>query len=432
MKPGEPLLPTAEHPIEPRTALREGVRGVSPLWAVFAFTFANSLGSGVVTNGIVFMAKNGYGFSDRDNSWLMVLLGVTYIVGALGTQPLVRWLRGHGVGTRGLLAGLMVAAAVLCAVPQGVLWLGGGRAAWTVWLLVGLYSPLTGVLWPLVESYVSGGRSGTVLRAVTSRWNIVWSSAVVVATFGISPFVESSPAVTILLLGAVHLLCLGLLWFLHREPAPHLADEHEPHPPVYAKLLVTFRLLLPMSYIVSSALGPYLPSAMDALGVKVERQAMLAASWLVARVLVFIGLNRWHGWHGRWYPAVLGGMLLVGGFGAAVFAKPVGSVGLLVAGLAMFGTGMAVVYSGALYYALEVGQAEVEAGGKHEALIGTGYTVGPGILLAAGYAVSTGVLPEERFEPVVLGVVGAAAVVVALMVVQRVVAQVKDPLKGSH
>jgi hypothetical protein len=313
-----------------------------------------------------------------------------------------------------------------------VLWLGAEREPWTVWLLVAVYSPLTGVLWPLVESYVSGGRSGTSLRSVTSRWNIVWSSAVVAATFGISPFVQSQPAMTILLLGFIHLACLLPLLLLAPDPAPHLPDEHEPHPPVYAKLLVTFRLLLPMSYIVSSALGPYLPSAMDSLAIRVELQAMLAASWLVARVLVFLILNHWHGWHGRWYPAVLGGLLLVAGFGAAVFAKPVGSVALLVTGLAMFGTGMAVVYSGALYYALEVGQAEVEAGGKHEALIGTGYTVGPGILLAASYGVSSGLLSEDRSEPVVFGVVGAIAIIVALMVVQRVMTQVKDPLNRSH
>jgi hypothetical protein len=431
MKPAEP--PIAATPL-PDATLPAARPGVSPLWAVFAFTFANSLGSGVVTNGIVYMAKNGYGFTDAQNAWLMVLLGVTYIAGALGTQPLVKVLRRAGIRTRGVLIGVMVLAALLCAVPQSALWLGLGRAPWTVWLLVGVYSPLTGVLWPLVESYVSGGRSGLTLRAVTSRWNVCWSSAVVAATFGISSFVQSQPAITILLLGLVHLACLGPLALLAPDPAPHLPEEHEPHPPVYAKLLVTFRLLLPMSYIVSSALGPYLPRAMaaDALNVPVERQAMVGASWLVARVLIFLVLNRWHGWHGRWYPAVLGGLLLVGGFGAAVFAKPAGSVALLIAGLAMLGTGMAVVYSGALYYALEVGQSEVEAGGKHEALIGTGYTVGPGILLLAGYGVSSGVLPENRFEPVVLGVVGTIAVIVALTVMHRVMTQVKDPLSISH
>jgi hypothetical protein len=408
--------------------------GASPLWAVFAFTFANSLGSGVVTNGIVFMSKHGYGFSDRDNYWLMVLLGMTYIVGALGAQPLIRALRRRapGLSTRALLGGLMTTAGVLCAVPQIALWAGAGKSVWPIWLVVAIYSPLTGVLWPLVESYVSGGRSGHDLRSVISRWNVVWSSAVVVAYFGISPFVESAPALTIMILGLGHLACLLPLAYLGANPAPHDPEEHEPHPPVYAKLLVTFRMLLPMSYVVASALGPYLPGAMDKLQIPTQVQAMVASAWLIARVVLFAILNRWHGWHGRWYPAVVAGLLLITGFGAAVLSRPVGSAALLVTGLFMFGIGMAVVYSGAIYYAMEVGQSEVEAGGKHEALIGTGYTIGPGVLLIASYGVSYGILPESRFEPIVLGAVGLIGVLTALLVVHRVVVHVKAPSGQSH
>jgi uncharacterized membrane protein len=46
-------------------------------------------------------------------------------------------------------------------------------------------------------------------------------------------------------------------------------------------------------------------------------------------------------------------------------------------GLSMFGVGMGIVYYAALYYAMAVGRAEVNAGGIHEALIGGGYMVGP-------------------------------------------------------
>jgi hypothetical protein len=90
------------------------------------------------------------------------------------------------------------------------------------------------------------------------------------------------------------------------------------------------------------------------------------------------------------------------------------------------------VYSGAIYYAMEVGQSEVEAGGKHEALIGTGYTVGPGVLLIASYGVSRGILPEARFEPTVLGAVGLIGVLTALAVVHRVLVHVKAPSGQSH
>ncbi len=404
-----------------------------PLWAVLTFTFANSIGTGVVTNGIVFMTKHGYGFSDQKNYALGILLGVTYIAGALGAQPLIRLLRSlhPAISTRAILATMMVVMALLCTVPLAARWAAGGasggthRSAWPVWVIVTLYSPLTGVLWPLVESYLSGGRSGAKLRSAVGRFNVVWSTAIVVAYVGISRFVESQPEMTIFTLGGVHLLCLLLLARFPSEPAAHGSEDHEPHPPIYSKLLVTFRLLLPLSYVLSSALVPYLPGALTALNVSTRLQAMFATCWLLPRVVTFAVLDRWHGWHGRWFPAISGGLTLLLGFTLAVLAKSAGSLVLLAGGLAVFGVGMAVVYSGALYYALEVGQAEVQAGGKHEALIGVGYTVGPAIFVLAGLLVRNGVAGPVGFEGVVLSIVGVIALVMTALVVRRVMVHMK-------
>jgi hypothetical protein len=81
----------------------------------------------------------------------------------------------------------------------------------------------------------------------------------------------------------------------------------------------------------------------------------------------------------------MGAMIL--GFALAMLAPTLGTpnaeglnqvgVTLLVAGLSLAGIGIAVTYYGALYYAMAVGNADVDAGGKHEALIGVGYMVGP-------------------------------------------------------
>jgi hypothetical protein len=80
---------------------------------------------------------------------------------------------------------------------------------------------------------------------------------------------------------------------------------------------------------------------------------------------------------------------------------------------------MATIYSAALYYAMEVGQAEVEAGGKHEALIGLGYTGGPACGLLAGLAVQAGWIRKESFEPGVLVVVGTVALGAGLVAARR-------------
>ena len=70
----------------------------------------------------------------------------------------------------------------------------------------------------------------------------------------------------------------------------------------------------------------------------------------------------------------------------------------MVVGLAVCGAGLGAIYAAAFYYVMEVGDAKVDAGGTHEALIGMGYCVGPICGLAA-----IGLAGEDAdFEPQML------------------------------
>lgn len=384
--------------------------------ATLVLTALNSIATGVVTSGIFFLTRQGYGFSELQNYLLAAVIGITYVLGAAGAGPLVRWLRAH-LSTRTLVLGLLVAMAGLCALPA---WAG----PWVVWVLVALYSPLAGTLWPIVESYVSGGRAGEVLRKGIGTWNVVWSASLVVAYLAIAPFCEAYPAATLLVLGGVQLVSTAALVWLPREPLAH-GPAHVPEPAAPSAgsgedvhLLAAFRFLLPTSYMVLTVLGPFLPSAMERLGIARELQTVVATAWLLPRALAFAGLAGWHEWHGRWWFPAVGGTLLVGGFALAMGASwlatgPAGVV-LLVLGLIGFGLGMAAIYKGALYYVMEVGQSEVGAGGSHETLIGLGYSVGPLLGLGAAAAVQRGWLAAEDLElgvlvpTAVLGVAGLA------------------------
>ncbi len=400
-----------------------------PLWPILAVVFFGSLGTGVVTNGIYFITEHGYRFTPRDNYLLGIVLGVTYIAGSLGAGPILRCLAASERATARAAVGLIfMLLGLLCGIP---LLFRGATSAWPLWLLIVLYTPLTGVLWPLMESYVSGGRRGHALRRAIGVFNYTWAGAIIPAYLLITPLLKGDetpgaaasgaplrPAVGIALLGVTHLLTIALLTKFTREPGRHLALEHESHPPSWARLLATFRILLPTSYIVLTALLPFLPHAFDRLGVPTQWHMFLAATWLAARVGTFVVLERWHGWHGRWYPVVLGGVLLLLGFGVTVLAPSVpepgaGALAATAAGLACFGIGMAIIYSGALYYAMEVGNAEVEAGGTHEALIGLGYTAGPLLGLVAVGAEASGWLPARSFEIALLAAVALVAVVAA-------------------
>lgn len=413
--PATPTLPPPTIlPLDGRTS------GVVPLWAIFVFTFANSVGTGVVTNGVFFLTKHGFGFSQTQNYILGIILGVTYIAASLMAGPLLTKLAGRhqSLTPRRVLGGVMILMGLCCVIPWAAHTLssdeGPHAGAWSVWVLVLLYSPLTGLLWPIVEAYLSGGRSGRRLRSSVGRWNVVWSAAVALSYWFSAPMIENNPRVVLIGLGAVHILtCLVLIAFTPRPMAHGTAgpaeDDRHADPVRYAALLRTFRVLLPMSYLVSSALGPYLPDSMERLGLQSTWAMVAASAWLVARVVTFAALERWHGWHGSWFAPLAGVLLLLTGFAVAVISPQVldGQWAVLAAvmGLLCFGVGMATIYCGSLYYALALGNAEVEAGGTHEALIGVGYTIGPMCGYGAALAVQAGILDNGRFDEAMLGVV---------------------------
>lgn len=400
---------------------------------MLTFTFLGSIGTGIVTNGIFFLTKQGFGFTRTQNFLLGLVLGVTYIAGSLGAGPGIARLRRIFPTTtaRGILAIVLVLLGVLTALPALAQRFVPEFSTTSVWLLVAIYSPLTGVLWPTVEAFVAGGRRGQALRSAMGIWNVVWSGAIIIAYWAMAPVIQEYPTQTLLSLGLLHVLTALVLAVFPREPGVHDADDHEPHPRVYTSLLVTFRLLLPMSYVVSSTLSPYLPSAMSDLGVPERWQTVLGTAWLIPRTLAFLALERWQGWHGKWSTAVVGGALLLSGFALTVLAPaavPAAQppdephrlgISLLLTGLAVFGVGMATIYSAAIYYAMEVGSAQVHAGGTHEALIGVGYTIGPFLGFAASAAADRGLISDRAFNGVVLGAVGVVAVAVTVIALRR-------------
>ncbi|MEO0483650.1 MAG: hypothetical protein AAF138_08485 [Planctomycetota bacterium] len=396
---------------------------------MYAFTFLGSLGTGLVTNGVYFLAKSALGYAETANYLLALVFGVAYIAGAVTVGPALRSVarRSDRVTSRLVLALLLILLAGVCAVPIAAQRITGAPQAWTLWLLAAVYAPLTGALWPIVEAYLSGGRRGRELRHAVGGFNIVWAGAVAASLWLAAPLVEPQPLLVLALLGLLHVLSLALLPALGREPGRHLSDEPHEVNPIDRSLLRVFRILLPASYLVSSTLQPFLPSGLAKLGVSVTWAAPAAATWMSSRLIVFAVMQRWHGW--RHAPALptIGALMLLAGFGLAVVAPSLGGtlpqpvpLTLMLAGLAAFGAGMAVIYCAALYYAMEVGAAEVDAGGAHEALIGVGYAAGPlaGLAcLAATEPIKNHISSAVTFESLLAAGVTAAtllAVFIAL------------------
>jgi len=286
------------------------------------------------------------------------------------TRALERWL-----SPRGILMWLLIAQALVAVTP--LVW----TTHWVLWFVACATSVIAATLWPIVESYLAAGRHGAAMRSAMGWWNVTWTGAVAIALVLMAPLISEQHAVmAVVALAPISLLALPSLIGFTRSPGVH--DEslwRESITAEYPLLLRSARVLLPLGYLLIGAISPLMPYRLEDLGVAAISETPMTATWMIARVAALAIMWRVAFWHGRWGALLFGAAMITGGF-AVIVAAP--NVPIMLVGLIAFGMGQGVVYYTALYYALSVGAAAVDAGGTHEALIGVGYTIGPAAALA--------------------------------------------------
>lgn len=324
-----------------------------------------STAGGIVAHGIYFLANAAYGFDDRQNLWLAVALFLPYVPAALLAGRV-----GRRLGARTALhltnAVMIGAGLALAAHPP----------AWGLWIAAPLYNAAAGMIWPLIEGYVAGGRHGAGLHRAIGRFNLTWSLTLAPALWVVA-WAGDNLAISFGALLALHVVGAFVIARLPAEPPPldHTAEPVAAH---YPALLWSSRVLLPVSYMLLDALSPLLPGLWARMGVTGQAGAALSSTWMLARFLVFALLARWSGWRGRSAPLFLGAIAMLTGFAAALSG---GSAASVLAGLVAFGAGQGTLYYAALYYGMAVGKGDVDSGGRHEATVGLGYLGGPTLAL---------------------------------------------------
>ncbi len=350
-----------------------GVHQHASLGAILALTFLASLGTGVLWSGLSFIAKHEFDYSPEANFLLYITTAVAYIIAALAAGPLTRVLA-RWLAPRAILGLILIVQALVALTP--LVW----ESHWVLWFVGCATSVLAATLWPIVESYLTAGRHGKTMRSAMGWWNVTWTLAVAVALVLMAPLISEQHAVyAVVALAPISLIALPTLIGLSRSPGNH--DEtmwRESITPEYPLLLRSARVLLPLGYLLIGAVSPLMPYRMEDLGVEAISETPMTATWMFARVIALAIMWKVHFWHGRWGTLLFGGAVTIGGF-ALIVAAP--NVSMLVIGLVAFGIGQGVIYYAALYYAMSVGAAAVDAGGMHEALIGVGYAVGPAAAL---------------------------------------------------
>jgi MFS family permease len=335
------------------------------LITVFATSFSGTL----LQRGAYFYTHQVLGFSQAQNLWLALLVGVTYVAGATASHPLSARF-GERRTLLSVLSALISVHLLIAAVPSAAL------------LVVALASIafLQGSMWPIYESYMSAGETPRNLGRVLSRYNICWALSVPLSLALAGAIIASGSPRLLFLAAATLFTGVALSCRAFPRAPSHLEEDHAERPKEaqlhsYRALLRASRLAMLLSYALMYVLAPLMPEIMKGVGLNTASAARAASLLDVARLSCFVALFAWGGWHGRKLPILVAIAALPVGF-ALVLLGP--SIAAVLAGEVLFGAAAGFLYTAALYYAQVVQNASVDAGGAHEALIGLGYALGPG------------------------------------------------------
>ncbi|MFK7959541.1 MAG: hypothetical protein AB8G96_03375 [Phycisphaerales bacterium] len=385
-----------------------GGRAMCPLGRLLILTGLASLGTGVFWHGLPFIAKSVHGYDQQDVLVLFTVLGGLYTAGAFTAHRLLAAIA-HWASTRTVLLAGLGAQTAACGLPLV------SDHPWTMWTSAIIVTGASAIAWPIVEAYLGAGRHGPAMRRAIAAFNFVWMPAMIVPVVIVGPMMDRLGATTIALLGIALLASVFLAATFPREPAEHTPEsDGSTIPPNYPHLMASARILLPLGYVLSSAMSPLLPFRFDELAIELEEATPLTSSWMVARVVILVAMWFMAFWHGRWGTLLATGASLIVGFSAVMLAP---NLAVLLSGFIIFGAGLGASYYAALYYGLAVGRAGVDAGGTHEGLIGVGYCIGPlAALIGTAWARyrSPAVVPDDA-DPAIAAAPAALAVIAVIM-----------------
>lgn len=336
---------------------------------IIAIVFLECAAATCVERGVFFFSREHVGFSDVQNLWLALATGVAFVVGAFSSHRLAGRL-----GEKALLA---LAVALQCLLHIGLVrW-----AYWPAGLFVGSAAVgLSGGLkWPVIESYVGAGRTPAQTARALGHFNIAWTTSIPVALLLFGPIIKLLPVGIFLLAAAMNLASLWLIRPLPARPV-HLPDDHLQRPDPrqlvpLRSLLLASRWLMLAAFSSLCILAPLMPGIFQSLNVDTQGAPALSGLLDAVRVGAFILMQRWVGWHNRAWPLAVTMTALPVSFFMILLGPNLPTV---LAGEVVFGAVTGLAYYAALYYAMVVKNASVNACGIHEALLGLALVIGPG------------------------------------------------------
>ncbi|MCX7016353.1 MAG: MFS transporter [Candidatus Sumerlaeota bacterium] len=105
-------------------------------------------------------------------------------------------------------------------------------------------------------------------------------------------------------------------------------------------------------------------------------QSTIHSMRILMSLVVYVAMLSTSHWHFRFYP-IYGGLLI--GAAALILTGSADGFGMILAGTLCLGAALGIIYTVSQYYSLGIPKTKGGGGGVHEALLGLGHAVGPGL-----------------------------------------------------
>jgi MFS family permease len=369
--------PSSPHPVH-RGVTSRNLKGVC-----FALEGLNGLATVYFFYYLYFYTKERFQFDAMRNLLLAAFLGCVYAFASFFSGRFAQRF-GYLTGIR-CGAALMMVSFLACSLAGSM---------WLTIALVAVGCIGMAMTWPAMEALVSEGELPAQLQGSVGFYNVVWAGVAAFAYFTGGAlqqkwgwnsmfYVPSS----ILVLELV--LATWLQKKIHEQPAVtespalpllHPMKESYRSPVAPATFLKLAWVANPLAYLAINTIISSVPTLAQRLSLSPMLAGFVCSIWLFTRAGAFVALWLWPGWHYRFRFLAAAYVALMVSFGAMLVVP---SLWVIVLAQVLLGPALSLIYYSSLFYSMDVGETKGEHGGIHEAVIGVGNCVGPGVAAAA-------------------------------------------------
>ncbi|MBI5693984.1 MAG: hypothetical protein HZC55_28245 [Verrucomicrobia bacterium] len=342
----------------------------------FVIEALNSIAATFYLYYLFFLARDEFGFGNRGNLFLTALHGGVYLVAS--------WLGGKFAQRHGYFTALRLGfSGMLVALVVG--WLFPGVVGQVLALAL-LTAPIC-LTWPTLEALVAEGEDFRGTARMVGIYNVVWAgSAAVAYSLGGWWWERLGRAGLYGIPFAIVLAQLGLTLWLERaaarlpKAAPHAPPSHQPEDAARRQSVPPQRFLQmawianPFAYVAINTVGAIIPQLAERFQLSATQSGVFCSLWFYVRLVAFIVLWQWTGWHYRFRWLLAAFLGLIAGFATLVLAS---HLWMVITAQVIFGVATGLIYYSSLFYSMDVGDTKGEHGGLHEAAIGAGVCGGP-------------------------------------------------------